>query len=137
MHSYLRRFRGAGKEKDDFISAVNSAASSFGEFAGKGSFVRDPRNPIPAGVALDRRAAPIQPPTHPKTQNEPGPILGGVMYEKLPRRPEISCKVGGDVEDCSTGAAWTCFIFALVLVPVVGALLGYLSLAGIGMRMCL
>lgn len=35
MHSYLRGFRGAGKEKDDFISAVNSAASSFGEFAGR------------------------------------------------------------------------------------------------------
>ncbi len=43
------------------------------------------------------------------------------MYEKLPRRQEISCKVGGDVEDCSTGAAWTCFIFAVALIPVVGA----------------
>lgn len=50
-----------------------------------------------------------------------GPILGGVMYERLPRRPEISCRVGGSVQDCSTGAAWTCFIFALVLLPVIGA----------------
>lgn len=57
----------------------------------------------------------------PQRNGKTGPILGGVMYEKLPRRPEISCKVGGDVEDCSSGAAWTCFAFALVLVPVVGA----------------
>lgn len=34
MHSYLRAFPGAGKEKDDFISSVNSAASSLGEFLG-------------------------------------------------------------------------------------------------------
>ena len=43
------------------------------------------------------------------------------MYERLPRRPEISCRAGGSVQDCSTGAAWTCFIFALVLLPVIGA----------------
>ena len=42
------------------------------------------------------------------------------MYERLPRRTEISCRVGGEVEDCSTGAAWTCFTFALVLLPVIG-----------------
>ena len=34
MHNYLLKLEGAGKEKDDFISAVNSAASSLGEFAG-------------------------------------------------------------------------------------------------------
>jgi hypothetical protein len=34
MHNYLLAFPGAGKEKDDFISSVNSAASSLGEFLG-------------------------------------------------------------------------------------------------------
>lgn len=53
------------------------------------------------------------------------------MYERLPRRPEISCRVGGDVADCSTGAAWTCFTFALVLVPVVGAFRLGLSMGGV------
>jgi len=78
MHSYLKH---AGSEKEDFISAVNSAASSLGEFA--------------------------------------GPILGGVMFEKLPARREISCTEGGDLNHCETGAAWTCFIFACILVPVI------------------
>jgi hypothetical protein len=79
MHSYLH---GVGKEKEDYISAVNSAASSFGEFL--------------------------------------GPILGGVMYERLPARREISCVVGGEVLSCESGASWTCFVFACLLVPVIG-----------------
>ncbi len=79
MHSYLHQ---VGKEKDDYISAVNSAASSLGEFA--------------------------------------GPILGGLMYERLPARWEISCVEGGEVLDCKSGASWTCFVFSCLLVPVIG-----------------
>lgn len=72
-------------------------------------------------------------PSHiPIHNGKTGPILGGVLYERLPRRPEISCKVGGDVEDCRSGAAWTCFAFALVLVPVVGARVRFCKLISPG-----
>jgi len=89
MHSYLHK---VGKEKEDYISAVNSASSSLGEFL--------------------------------------GPILGGVMYERLPARREISCVLGGEVTSCESGASWTCFVFACALVPVIGGFWWLAPVAG-------
>jgi len=117
MDMYLT-LGGVGVEKDDFISAVNSACGSLGEFTGNKNkeeeeeeegfplisspFIHVVITLLPL-LSLSLCECMYIYLSLLNVCNVIGPFIGGMLEEYMPQRDEVSCEISERIEDCATG----------------------------------